>query len=157
MLLDKYYGMETIDNIVRIIEDENLIDEKEIIFGYEDFFTKLIQREKEWNIKISDFIADNLSKTQLFYDPNHPTNTIISEVIKRLLNYMGILESNISFQTLTHLDNFEIPIYNSVRKALKLKYKKIILREYSRHSLSNVQMDIEEYVKQYFMWKYKLN
>jgi len=56
---------------------------------------ELKNREKLVDIKITDFIEENLLKQKLFFVFNHPNNFLIKELSKRIIKEMGIKITNI--------------------------------------------------------------
>ena len=86
----------TIEEIINMY-DNNLID-----FNYESRFKNTIsileEKEKNTDIKVSNFIKNNYKKYKLFnYDTNsdgsancnHPSNVLILEYVNQILNIMG--------------------------------------------------------------------
>lgn len=55
-----------------------------------DSLEELKKRERFTDIKISDFIEDNLQVTRLFHTFNHPSSQLLLIQAKRLLKYLGI-------------------------------------------------------------------
>ena len=135
-----------------MIEEESLISHSEIRSNYEMFIEKVKSREKEWDISISNYLIKEMPNSQLFYDPNHPTEKVIGYIVDNILNKLGFnsMKNYIS----DCMDSSELPIYQSVNVALKLNWKKSIIRKYSKFKLNNNIMDVYEYVSQYIKWNY---
>lgn len=70
--VDKYYNNKSLDELCRMINTERLSSDEELQAMFESFYYKVEQREKEWDIKVLDFIKDNLKSVQLFYDHTIP-------------------------------------------------------------------------------------
>lgn len=151
--LDKYYNAMSVDDLKNIILDENLIPHHEIINNMDVFFEKLKLREKEWDIKVSDFIYNNLKDTQLFYDIGHPSNKLLSYIANEALQILKFGSVDV-FQNVYTLDDNEIPIYACVKKALNLTYNTPYMRKCSNGSINNQQMDLRQYIVQYLKWNH---
>jgi hypothetical protein len=150
--LDRYYKEMSVSELCNMIRDDSLISAADILQQRDEFFEKLVKREKEWDIKVSRFISENISKKQLFYDPGHPTEILMEYIIRALFEILQLqFEPSIVIGT-TILDTYEMPIYASVFKAMKLNYKQSFIRNHSPIKLTDVSMDIEEYVRQYIAW-----
>lgn len=155
--IDKYYKEGySVEKIVKILKDDNLIDTAEIIHNLNLFFDKVRMREREWNIKIFDFLVSNYQKQQIFYDPYHPTNVVIKYIIIQILYllYPGYIWESDIYDYISKLDEYEIPIYSSISNILSLQYKKTYLRENSKARISDTAMDLEEYVREYLMFNF---
>lgn len=150
--IDSNYNVKQIDQICKMIEEESLISHSEIRSNYEMFIEKVKSREKEWDISISNYLIKEMPNSQLFYDPEHPTEKVIGYIVDNILNKLGFnsMKNYIS----DCMDFCEIPIYQSVNVALKLNWKKSIIRKYSILKLNNNIMDLYEYVSQYIKWNY---
>lgn len=122
----------------------------DILEGYNKFLEKVRIREKEWDIKVSDFIQGNIQNERLFYEMNHPTNFLIKYYAKGILEILIQGEFSISEINDYRMDSYEIPILNCVVDALDLKY----CSDGKELRVSGVKilpgrMLIENYVKQY--------
>jgi hypothetical protein len=51
---------------------------------------QLREREKDTDVPISDFIEANAKSRRYFYTPNHPTNELLGEMLRRLVNAAGL-------------------------------------------------------------------
>lgn len=122
--------------------------ETEILNMWENFKCKLKEREREWDIKISDYILQNHKKEKLFCDPNHITSSMAKEIALRILEYMGY-KKDISIE-LKGMDSREIPVYIDIKKALGLEFEDTVIRKYSTGdmSLNNREMNMKEYIDQ---------
>jgi hypothetical protein len=142
----------SIDDIIFNCEYKDVFKEKEIKKCFYDSLNKLKLREQECDITISDYIEQNYQKEELFYDPGHPTNTLLKEIARILLEKIGIKE--IEFLDNSYrLDSMEIFIYGCVKKALELQYDKKFMKNYERRgTLGGYPITVEEYIKQYKLW-----
>lgn len=115
---------------------------------WKSFKFKIIKREQDWNIKISDYIFKNYKKERMFSDINHITSRMAKEIALRILKYMGY-NGEILLE-LPMMDDMETIIYKDVKEALDLEFEDHIIRKYSfgRASLNNYEMNMEEYINQ---------
>ena len=154
--IDEYHNKLSIREIKEMILDENLICKEDILNKRDEFFDKLIFREKEWDIKVSQFIREKLQDVQMFYEPNHPTNELIKYIVKNIFSILNISSHNVDLYSLYKMDTFEIPIYASVKKALGLNYTTVFLREFNGLKLNSEHMNLEEYIQQYIAWNFQI-
>ncbi|QJU57623.1 hypothetical protein HL653_07315 [Sphingomonas sp. AP4-R1] len=80
----------------------------------EQSLAELRAREGDTDLKISDFIDNNLSLRKLFYTVNHPSNYLLFEMAKRMAEAMGGAMEQRSLHPYS-LSRVNIPIYTSVR------------------------------------------
>ena len=147
-LLEKGYVLE---EIIHEIQKEDLLSEQEIKANFDLYMSKIQEREKLWDIKIYDFIIDNYKKYLLFYDSGHPTNIIIKEIVRQILNRFDIYEE-LYDDGISCMDTYEEWILPCVKKSLQLEYDIRTIRN-SSTAYKLDDMDIEEYVKQYIFYK----
>lgn len=138
-------------------DNPNLFDSGDIVASFEAFIDKVRKREKDWDIKVSDYILDNFRSHQLFYDPNHPTNYflsyIASELLKILLNNDREYANQLKIDKC--LDTIEMPICKSVVQALQLDWKNDVIRKTKPYTNRlQCKMNLNNYVYQYIscMW-----
>lgn len=140
---------EYIENAIR---EGTVTDAAQILAQYEQFTDKLKMRERDWDIKIADWIIRENSEAQLFYDVNHPTNVVMRYIIKEILKIIRIedVRENICLQG---LDIYEVPVYGQIMKLFGMQWNnKYILRKYSKYTLTNQQISLMQYVTQYVKW-----
>lgn len=149
--IDAVCKEKSIEDIEKMINDEFLISHEEIRIAYMDFIDKVRTREKEWDVKIADFLVENMTKMQLFYDPGHPTPVVIRYVVGKILEKLNLIfdVSKIHGEVMAW---GEIPVYKSVVKALNLEWEQEYLRFYDGSKLNNNAMDLNEYIRQYIHW-----
>lgn len=138
----------SIDEMLYYIKDENFYSDKEIIENYNENVKKYQQKEKNCDIKIMDYIEENIRFNKLFYDPEHPSNIVLKEIAKRILQYLN-LSTSIS-EINRSLEYFEINIYASVKKVLQLHFQEEELRKNSDKKTK--KMDLKGYVEDYVSW-----
>ncbi|MCI8598689.1 MAG: hypothetical protein HFJ10_09655 [Lachnospiraceae bacterium] len=125
---------------------------EEILNKWEQFQEKLLKREEEWDIKISDYIFANYKSKKLFYERVHISNFLVKEIAARILKYMGY-DEEIPLDLPYFLDSHEMFIYEDVVNALELEFKQRYIRVTQKcYSLNQYAMDIEEYIHQLCKW-----
>ena len=104
ILYMKYNDKLNLDTILK------LYDDNKINFNYEERMEKGINilkiKEETCDIKVSDYILKNYKKQKLFLTTNHPSNYIIIEMTKQILEKLNINYSN--FNYLIENDNFSL-------------------------------------------------
>lgn len=141
-----------INDIQNMIENAEIYCKEEIIRNFQKQIEKLRKRENVCDIKISDYIEKNYKTKLLFYDPNHPSNEVIYEKGRQI---MEILELNRKKGKMydDEMDQGEIFIYGCVRKALKLEYKQEYIKccQYE-FTLHKHPLNLCEYIEEYVLW-----
>lgn len=134
-------------------KNPNLYEKEKIIASFEAFIDKVKKREKDWDIKVSDFILDNYRSHQLFYDPNHPTNFFLGYIASELLYLLfgkdkEIYKLNVYGRSC--LDSLEIPICKTVVTTLQLDWTNDEIRR-SKPITNRLQckVNLSNYVYQY--------
>lgn len=148
-------------NIRKIVKayssTDNGITEEEVEKSWFSFLEKLELREKDWDIKVLDFIKENKSEP-LFFDPNHPRLILIKHFAKELCMILNIDSNQIDDIEISNMDTFEMPICNSVISYfdMNISVSKFFLRN-TGNKVININMGIREYVYQYisYLWQDK--
>jgi len=122
-----------------------------IIDLWNEFKKTLLEREKEWDIKISDYILENYKKEKLFYELFHISSKLAREIAIRILQYLGY--PVIDMYLIPCLDEYEVFIYKDVKEALNLEFEERTIRKHRKEaSLRLCEMNIDEFVDQ--MYRY---
>lgn len=155
--IDKCYKDKSIEEISSIVRDESLILHNLINDEFVEFIDKVRDRELEWDIKIADFLIENISKAQLFYDPGHPTPLVINYIAKGILS--RVFDEKITIDNITdfYLDVHEVPVYSAVSAALKFEWNKSVYRKHGSVNtlkLNDKPLDLNEYIRQYINWNF---
>lgn len=142
-----------ISDIIYKINSNEIYSEVEVVDNFESSIHKIKEREKNWDIKILDFILYSYKKYKLFYDVGHPTNIIMKEISKQILINLGLNYNDIKSDLC--MNQHEDPVYPCVGKYLNLDWvENEIIRVNSPKKMNSNVMDIIEYIKQYIMWCY---
>lgn len=141
----------TKDEIKSYIIEGGVYKKEEIIDMWKCFESKLLIREKVWDVKISDYIFKNYRKEKLFYEKLHITNILLKELANRLLKYMGYSEN--IFELPIYFNTHEMFIYYDVMEALELEFEEKYIRTSLKDDLVNkCSVDIDEYICQAYKW-----
>lgn len=136
--------------LIEKLKAQDFYSKDEVLTIFQKYISKIRQREENWDVKILDFILENYCNFKLFYDPGHPTNIVMVEIVKRILKLLGLPYDDLNEITY-QMDSYECPIYRSVSKALNLKYEDINLRKQGM-KLCDYEMDFDEWVREYIFW-----
>lgn len=155
---DLYFKGGNINQIYEKYMDKNLYNKEKLDNEYHNFIKKVKSREKDWDIKVSDFIIENFNKKNLFYDPNHPTTTFFKHVYLEILNILKIKDTSLLnySQVIRNSDLYQMPICLSIIKNFELKFEIIELRVTGRKVFSG-KMLLKEYISQYISLVWLLN
>lgn len=152
---------ENIEKLFREGNDWKQIEEKlkrdvykkeDIVSNFKTYINRILKREEVWDIKISDFILGNYKTEKIFFDTRHPTNFVLEEIIRRLLDFLGM---DTTFQhSVDEISEEELPVYPCVKKALGLKWDIENIRNNAFHRLTSGHMDMGQYIKEYIYWNH---
>ena len=110
-------------------------------------------REKEWDIKVSDFIIENIDKKPLFFDPNHPTNFFFKYVYTKLLKKLDIKEKSLIKEPTLSLETYQMPLCASIIDYFGLDYdlNNIEIRKHG-YKLYKCHLDLKKYIIHYYSY-----
>lgn len=147
----------SVDNIIAIYRKEDLYSTSYLANAWNVFIGKVKKRETQWDIKVSNFLCENVGKTQLFYDPNHPTDKLIRYIAKELMHLLGVSvsESIIDNLTLKRMDTYEMPICQSVISYFGFPYDTSKELRKTGNKAYRQDMYLEQYICQYIseLWQ----
>jgi hypothetical protein len=133
--------------IAEIIKSENFYSKDECFQNVFDSLADLMEREKQCDVIISDYIRENYQKQQLFFTVNHPCNIVLLELLNRVFEYCGNRAYSFDLSNAWENDARNMFIYPSVAKNLELLWAK---NKYcwGRH-IKKQPSDIYGYVEDY--------
>lgn len=140
----------TIEETMDWCNRDDLFDAAEIIEAFEKMISRIKEREKKWDIPISQFIIDHYKHKKLFFDAFHPTNVILKYISEKILDLLNCGYEEIG--CLHCLDAHEEPVYPSVSKILELEWKDEEIRKSKRAKKALETMSFNEYIKEYAWW-----
>lgn len=117
---------------------------------------KLKEREKNWDIKITDFIYSNYKYVPCFVDANHPSKYLMKEIgcqAAKILNLNDICDERYESKM-----GIPIPILPSVKEYFGLNFmvpteKK---EDYFGRKVDDSSREIEDYVRAYLWWYHNM-
>lgn len=134
------------------LQSGGVYTKNEIVLLWEEFKNKLVTREKQWDIKISDYIFEKYKTEKLFNDTWHITTKLGREISNRIIKYMGYHNFEIPI-IIPSSDYNEVFIYQDVKDALGLEFEEKTIRNYSRNvSYTNADMDLDGYVDELYQY-----
>lgn len=128
--------------------DSGLVKEQ-----FNHMICRLRQREKNWDIKIVDYIIDNYKRINLIEDINHPTVSLLYEICNRLLELLEIENTNYE-KTYNMGFAMEIFVMPQVKQILGMEWKKERVRLYTIDYCFHDRQPINyrQFVQEY-IWK----
>ncbi len=128
-----------------------------ILEKYMEFSRKLIDREKQCNIHIFDYISEHLADQKLFIDIEHPSKKLLGEIANRILEYLDYnrLDSEL---VIGNSYGHETLIYPHVKRCFNMVWKENDLKKDNAvEKMFPVYMDELEYIRQYCLVYLKEN
>lgn len=139
----------SLEQIYSYVQGDEIFPGENILHNFNTYINKIQQREKNWDIKILDFILSHYKSEKLFYDSGHPTNVIFEKISADILQILGISDR---ISTDLRLDSNEIPIYPWICKVLGMEWTEERIRASSNAKKCSDYMDIKEYIREYIWW-----
>lgn len=134
--------------IVEIVKDEQLFS-KTFLSNFREYrINQLKEKEKECNVIILDYILENYRKELLFYSKNHPCNKLLIELVRRILELLGINDFEPSLKLCREMDSWQEIIYPSVVKEYGLRFQKNTYKD----AALNQECDFEDIVRYYLSY-----
>lgn len=155
---DKYieklaYEGKTATYIEQAIRFESFVSEDEIEERYNLYLDKLSIREEQWDVKIKNFLEEKHRSYILFYDVNHPTNTVLKYIVQEVLKTMDCRIFPGEYDMVELLDTYEIPTYGQIRNHFSMDFDDdSLMRKYSKYTLSSRPISLLDYVNEYLLW-----
>lgn len=81
------------DDIIDILVEEDFYSKEELESHFAKCLQNVFESEQEADIKMYDYIAGNYQNQILFYSVNHPVNSVIKELVIRIILYLGLEDS----------------------------------------------------------------
>lgn len=141
-----------VEDIIAFCKGDSALERNVIIDNFNKYMDKIKKREKAWDIKIYDFIMENYKKNKLFYDGGHPANIIFKRICIDILREINIVGEDL--HTNIFLDDFENPVYPTVKKCLKLEWNEYEIRKSQTGRKMCDHMDFDEYIREYLWWSF---
>lgn len=114
---------------------------------------KLRQREKNWDIKISEFIVNHYKEIPCFTDANHPSKYVMREVGRQLA---AILElDDIDDSEFEPNLGLRVPIMPIVQKYFELNFK-VPCEVRKEYIYKRVTAEPDDYIRAYLWWYHEV-
>jgi polysaccharide biosynthesis acetyltransferase WcbI-like protein len=128
----------TVKQMTKFFLDKNYLDQSIITTIRKKSLDTLKRREKDLDIKVSDYIGELAKLEKTFWTMNHPKNSVLDEVVRLIMLRMGLTKRYKSVRR-EFLGNASYPAY----EVLRLNDDKI-------YKIKNVEYTREEMVKMYY-------
>lgn len=137
------------EQIADLLNKEDFYDKEFVIQNMERTFEELKNREKQCDVKISDYLESRYLEEQLFFTVHHPHNVVLKEIMVRTFDLLNIDVRDVNVDTIANNDRREALIYPSVKKALGIKFEKELFAYFDgeKHLVN-----FSDYVKAYIAY-----
>ena len=123
-------------DIVDQIISEDFYSHAFILNNYEQSINSLKEREKDLDVKISQFINNFAKERRLFFSMNHPTNEVLQKVTAQILSLLSIPFVNLNLPK-ELLGKTRLFVYPSVRNILGLSWNDSIMVDLKSYTLED--------------------
>lgn len=144
----------SLQQYVKFYEDYE-IDGELLEQEYQHCMMKLWEREKNWDVKVTDYIKKNLRKIPCFTDQDHPSRYLMLEVGNQVAKMLGVkscdekeIEENALSITLT------MPVLKCVQRYFQLEWELPNNKQYNLFVGNHTEENVAEYIKEYIWWYY---
>lgn len=139
-----------VDDIITFCKSDVALKKDEIKENFNVQMNKLKKREKQWDIRIADYVEKHYRNEKLFYDDGHPTNSVMKQISGEILQRLNIDDWEIHCEIT--MDEHEKHVYPIVRKVLGLKWADGEIRKTGRKLAEH--MDFDEFIREYCWWRH---
>lgn len=151
-LVEMFKAGKSVDEVEYIAEDESYYSTDVIRQNIDNSLVELKERESLLDIKVADYIENNMFGKKLFHIFNHPINELIFVLFDMILEILGeqplAVEEKAIFKN-EILGIIQIPVYKSVRNYLNL-CDEARLFIYKQENIPNREV-LEAYFKIYHL------
>ncbi len=144
------------DDLMEYLYSDNVFTEEEILDNYQNMADKICNRDEGCDVRVADYLLENLDKEQMFYDMGHPTNAVLSRIAQGILKKLDIGDADeicCSSRQCLHED----PVYPQVKRTLSLKWDRNTIRDTELSKKIANRMDFKEYVREYLYWCHSID
>lgn len=125
---------------------KNPYEETEIMNNFREVMGKLREREKNWDIPMSDFLMNNYQREKLFHDQGHPTLFVMRYITEKIMDFLGIENKYTTYRGT--MNSHEVFVYPCVMKTLGIEYENLYIRTGSDNKIAS-QLSFEEYIHEF--------
>jgi hypothetical protein len=108
-------------------------------------FSRLREREKEIDLKYTDYLESKYKDKVVFHTFNHPTNEVLMEIVSKKASILG-LKLEIDEPDFDLLGNVKVGVYPAIRACLHSEDSETGLS----YEIQGSQVSMDEMVEQYF-------
>lgn len=146
------YGADSLERYISFYEnyklDENLLEDE-----YVRCWEKMRAREKNWDVKITDFIFDHYRSVPCLVDCDHPSKYVMHEIGRQIAEIMGI-DDVVDLNCYESKLGLPTPVLKCVADHYGLNWKRPNDRQKNLLLGYSTDNDLEEYIKEYLWWYY---
>lgn len=138
------------NEILNTIKSNNVFSHNNIYTTFQRVTGRFIEREKNWDIKIMDYVMSHYKKEKIMYDLRHPNGNVFKEITNRILRRLNIDdEVKINIE----VNDFEIPVYPCVAELLELQWH--LDMHPTPLEMHGGRSSLDNYIKEYIYWCYE--
>jgi len=135
--------------------NEKKYDENVMQKNFEDAIAKLLEREKNWDVKVSGFILDNLKRVKCFVDADHPSEALMKVIEEAIAEMLGVGALNADSKFEWQLGS-TVPMLPCIKEYFKMDFKD--KGEYPRSVWGDEEFrTLQEYIKHYLWVFYEVD
>lgn len=121
------------------------INEEEICKKFNGYMNKIKEREKNWDIKISEYIEENYKYYKLMNDIDHSSNVMIKYIYDQVAEYLEIEPVTFNCFNL----GVETFLQPKIKEALGMDFEEKEVEKAWRFSNGKKKINYDDYLRQY--------
>lgn len=133
-----------------LLEDEGnnmVFDKEKILQKWNGAVQRMIDAEKYADLKMSDYILDNIQKRRLFVAAHNPVNELMYVETERLMKMLDVPFRVFDYENMLNFEGAQEVIYPYVKKVLHLEFN--VEKYYANKAFVDKRYKIEEYIELY--------
>jgi len=129
-------------------EDSSMVfDKGKVIQKWNNAIERMIDAEKNVDLKMSDYILDNIKGRRLFVAAHNPVNELMYVETERLMEMLDLPFGQFDYEAMMNFEGAQEVIYPFVKKVLDLKFNSE--QYYVNKAFVDKKYRIEEYIELY--------
>ena len=139
-----HHSFQSLDELIYMY-DNNLIDYNFDCRMVKNYYTSK-QKEADCDVKIADFIYENISNQKLFLTQDHPTSFVFNELTSRICN---VLELDYNYELGSMAEENATGLVDSVYSSEKNQYpiSRYAIRHFGFRYINEEDKDANEFYK----------
>lgn len=145
-----YSQTKSITETVEILSGKKNIffDKKKIEQHWDMAVYRMLKKEEKADLKMSDYILENIKEKRLFTAAHNPVNELMYIVVKRLLEMLSVPFDQFDYNdNMPNFGDAEQVIYPYVKKVLELNFD--VGEVYANKAFVDKKLKLEEYIELY--------